>query len=81
VRSRSARNVGFVGARGARCSVAKARAVEIEAGGSAGVEAAGADFVVEVLGMVQARISSMSWRRSREKCKAVSVSSSWGTVN
>ena len=53
----------------------------METGGSAGVEAAGADLVVEVLGMVQARISSMSWRRSREKCKAASVSSSWGTVS
>jgi hypothetical protein len=49
VRSRSARKVGFVGARGARCVVANSRAVEISG------------ELVFPFGLdVQARISSIS---------------------
>lgn len=71
MRSRSARKEGLVGARGARCVVANSRAVEIEA-----------LFVDEeevLVGFweVAARMSSMSWRRRREKCRDVSVSRSW----
>ena len=53
VRSRSSRNSGFVGARGARCVVAKFRA-----------------GVMSALSVnVHKRISSTSWRRSKEKCR------------
>jgi hypothetical protein len=66
VRSRSARKEGSVGARGARCVVANSRAVVIE-----GLPAA------EDVGLeVAERMSSMSWRRRREKCRDVSVSRS-----
>lgn len=58
VRSRSSRNLGFVGARGARCVVAKL---------SAGVTSA---FGVDV----QVRMSSTSCRRSKEKWSAESWS-------
>jgi len=58
VRSRSSRKAGSVGARGASCWVAKVRA------GS-----------MSVLGFaVQVRISSMSWRRRREKWSDLSRS-------
>jgi hypothetical protein len=69
VRSRSARKDGLVGARGARCVVANSRAVDIE--GLVAEEEA----VEEV--EVAERISSMSWRRRREKWRDVSVSRSW----
>lgn len=52
MRSRSSRNSGLVGARGARWVVAKFRA-----------------GVMSALSDVHVRISSTSWRRSREKCR------------
>ena len=69
MRSRSARKEGFVGARGARCVVANSRAVDID-----GLAAEELEFVEVV---VAARMSSMSWRRRREKWRDVSVSRSW----
>ena len=66
MRSRSVRKAGSVGARGARCVVAKARAVEME-----GLDAVGVGVSVAV------RISSISWRRRREKWREASVSRSW----
>jgi hypothetical protein len=67
VRSRSARKEGLVGARGARWVVANSRAVEIE-----GLFAEEPEEGLEVA----ERMSSMSCRRSREKCRDVSVSRS-----
>ena len=67
VRSRSARKEGLVGARGARWVVANSRAVEIEG--------LFAEEPVEGLEVAE-RMSSMSCRRSREKCRDVSVSRS-----
>ena len=68
MRSRSARKFGFVGARGARWVVANWRAVEMSG------EFVMFPFVFDV----QARISSMSCRRSKEKWRESSVSSSYG---
>ena len=70
MRSRSARKFGFVGASGARCVVANWRAAEISG-----------EFVLPFGLDVQARISSMSCSRSREKCKESSVSSSCESHN
>ena len=56
VRSRSSKNSWFVGARGARCVVAKVRAGVMSPSGVA----------------VALRMSSMSCRRSNEKCSAES---------
>lgn len=76
MRSRSARKDGLVGANGARWVVAKERAAEISGFGCVVVEdEAEVDVEVE---MEVARISSISWRRSREKWREVSVSRSWG---
>jgi hypothetical protein len=66
VRSRSARKEGLVGARGARCVVANSRAVDID----------GLPPAEEVGFEVAERMSSMSWRRRREKWRDVSVSRS-----
>jgi hypothetical protein len=66
VRSRSARKEGSVGARGARCVVANSRAVEME--GLLDEEEAGLE--------VAERMSSMSWRRRREKWRDLLVSRS-----
>lgn len=59
VRSRSCKNSGLLGARGARWVFAKARAADMSPSGSE----------------VQLRINSISWRRRREKCKDEFVSS------
>lgn len=67
VRSRSARKEGLVGARGARWVVANSRAVEIEG--------LFAEEPLEGLDVAE-RMSSMSCRRRREKCRGVSVSRS-----
>ena len=67
MRSRSVRKAGSVGARGARCVVAKARAVVM----------VGVDWVLEGGERVAVRISSMSCRRRREKWREASVSRSW----
>ena len=56
VRSRSSKNSGFVGARGARCVVAKVSAGVMSPSGVA----------------VALRISSTSCRRNNEKCRAES---------
>ena len=57
-----------MGARGARCVVANSRAVDIEELAAEELEFAGPE--------VAARMSSMSWRRRREKWRDVSVSRS-----
>ena len=56
MRSRSARNSGFVGARGARCVVANVRAGVMSPSGVA----------------VALRMSSISCSRNNEKCRAES---------
>ena len=63
MRSRSARKEGLVGARGARCVVANSRAVDIETEGLVVEE----EEMVVVWLVVAERMSSMSWRRRREK--------------
>lgn len=69
MRSRSARKVGLVGARGARWVVANWRAVEISG-----------EFAFPFGLDVQARISSMSCKRRSEKCRVLSVSRSCGVL-
>lgn len=75
VRSRSARKEELVGARGARCVVANSRAVEIE-----GLFVVDEEELLVAFCEVAERISSISWRRRREKWRDASVSRSWLSV-
>lgn len=70
MRSRSARKVGLVGARGARWVVANWRAVEMSG-----------EFAFPFGLDVQARINSISCKRRSEKCRDSSVSRSCGFSN
>jgi hypothetical protein len=71
VRSRSARKEGLVGARGARWVAANSRAAEIE-----GLFVVGEEELLVGGWEVAERISSISWRRRREKWSDAFVSRS-----